>query len=91
MKVISLKIFVEGYLATAVRSEDGRQSWALLQSQKGYTTTLLQVWSLDLQHQNHQDCLLKMQSHRQPPDLMNWNFWVQDLRISTSVYIKAFV
>ena len=53
MKAISLKIFAEGYLATAVRAEDGRQSWALLQSQKSYTTTLLQVWSLDHHHQNH--------------------------------------
>ena len=66
MKVISLKIFVEGYLATAVRAEDGRQSWALLQSQKSYTTTLLQVWSLDHQHQNHQGCLLKRQSTGNP-------------------------
>ena len=74
MKVISLKIFVEGYLATAVGAKDGRQSWALLQSQKSYTTTLLQVWSLENQHQNHQGCLLKIQGHRQPPRLNELEF-----------------
>ena len=29
MKVISLKIFVEGYLVTAVQAEDGRQGCAV--------------------------------------------------------------
>lgn len=29
MKVISLKIFIEGYLVTAVQAEDGRQGYAV--------------------------------------------------------------
>lgn len=74
MKVISLKIFVEGYLATAVRAEDGRQSWALLQSQKSYTTTLLQVWSPDHNIRITSGCRLKMQSHRQPRRLNELEF-----------------
>lgn len=54
MKVIPLKIFVEGYLVTAVQAKGGRQGWVvLLPSQEQLQHCLLQEWFLAHQHQNH--------------------------------------